>query len=64
MADTGSGDPEQSQVAKSIENLIKRHHKIATVIIAGDNIYPDGCFDIHDNQFNSKFRDVYQKIHR
>ena len=62
-ADTGSGESEQYKVAKSIKNLIKRHPKIETVIIAGDNIYPDGCFDIHDNQFNSKFRDVYQGIH-
>ena len=57
-ADTGSGELEQYKVAKSIEKLIERHPKIATVIIAGDNIYPDGCVDIHDDQFNSKFRDI------
>ena len=25
-------------------------------------IYPDGCDDIHDEQFNTKFRNIYQNI--
>ena len=61
-ADTGSGESEQYKVATSIEKLIKRYPKISSVIIAGDNIYPDGCDDIHDEQFNTKFRDMYQNI--
>ena len=62
IADTGSGESEQYKVATSIENLIRRYPKISSVIIAGDNIYPDGCNDIHDEQFNTKFRNIYQNI--
>ncbi len=62
IADTGSGESEQYKVATSMENLIKRYPKISSVIIAGDNIYPDGCGDIHDEQFNTKFRNIYQNI--
>lgn len=62
IADTGSGESEQYKVATSMENLIKRYPKISSVIIAGDNIYPDGCDDIHDEQFNTKFRNIYQNI--
>ncbi len=61
-ADTGSGDPEQFQVAKSIENLIKRHPKVSAVIIAGDNIYPHGCNNVDDIQFIEKFQKPYEKI--
>jgi len=61
-ADTGSGDPEQYKVAKSIENLIKRYPNISAVIIAGDNIYPHGCSSIDDIQFIEKFQKPYEKI--
>jgi len=60
--DTGSGESEQFKVAKSMERLIEMNPKISSVIIVGDNIYPDGCEDIHDEQFNTKFRDVYHNI--
>lgn len=61
VGDTGSGNNDQKLVSKSIERL-KSKNPIQTVIIVGDNIYPDGCSDIHDSQFNTKFRDIYQNI--
>lgn len=61
IGDTGSGNSDQIKVAKSMEKLINKN-PIETVIIVGDNIYPDGCSDIHDSQFNTKFRDIYQNI--
>ena len=61
VGDTGSGNEDQIAVAKSMKRLISKN-PIQTVIIVGDNIYPDGCSDIHDTQFNTKFRDIYQNI--
>ena len=61
VGDTGSGNSDQTAVSKSMERLISKN-PIQTVIIVGDNIYPDGCSDIHDTQFNTKFRDIYQNI--
>ena len=61
VGDTGSGNDDQRKVAKSMSQLISIN-PIKTVIIVGDNIYPDGCSDIHDIQFNTKFRDIYQNI--
>ena len=62
VGDTGSGNEDQKLVAKSMEKLIHKNKSISSVIIVGDNIYPDGCDDIHDSQFNTKFRDMYQNI--
>ena len=61
IGDSGSGSIDQKKVAKSMEELIK-DRPIKTVIIVGDNIYPDGCQTVDDIQFNTKFRDIYQKI--
>ena len=52
-ADTGSGYNEQYLVAKSIQKLIQQYPKIQAVILAGDNIYPNGCSSIDDKQFIS-----------
>tara|TARA_B100000900_G_scaffold409523_1_gene425602 strand:- start:2027 stop:2857 length:831 start_codon:yes stop_codon:yes gene_type:complete len=62
LGDTGSGNIEQNKVADSIEKFIKKKPNIKSVIVVGDNIYPDGCTDIHDTQFNTKFRDIYKNI--
>ena len=61
VGDTGSGNDDQRKVAKSMVKLISKN-PIKSVIIVGDNIYPDGCNDVHDLQFNTKFRDIYQNI--
>jgi len=60
--DTGSGYKEQYYVAKSIEKLVKKHPRIKSVMIVGDNIYPNGCHSVKDNQFNEKFQIPYQNI--
>ena len=61
VGDTGSGNNNQRLVAKSMEYLISKNN-VKSIIIVGDNIYPDGCSDIHDSQFNTKFRDMYKNI--
>ena len=61
IGDTGSGTDDQYKVAHSMTQIIK-DRPIKSVIIVGDNIYPDGCQTIDDEQFNTKFRDPYQKI--
>jgi len=61
LGDSGSGTDGQILVAKSMEEIIK-DRPIESVIIVGDNIYPDGCQTVDDKQFNTKFRDPYQNI--
>ena len=61
VGDTGSGNNDQLAVSKSMSQLISKN-KIKSIIVVGDNIYPDGCDDIHDSQFNTKFRDIYKNI--
>jgi tartrate-resistant acid phosphatase type 5 len=62
MGDTGSGYKEQYLVAKSLEQHLKKHSKIKSIMIVGDNIYPNGCHSVSDNQFNEKFQIPYQNI--
>ena len=61
-ADTGSGYDYQKQVAESMLQLQRRLSNIQAVFLLGDNIYPSGCKDITDKQFQSKFEDIYKKI--
>ena len=61
-SDTGSGYNEQYLVAKSILKLIQKNPKIQSVILAGDNIYPNGCSSVDDKQFITKFQKPYEKI--
>ena len=63
VGDTGSGNENQIKVTGSMEKLIHKNKSISSVIIVGDNIYPDGCNDIHDEEFNTKFRDIYENIY-
>lgn len=62
VGDTGSGNSDQKLVSESMKKLINKNKSISSVIIVGDNIYPDGCNDIHDQEFNTKFRDIYKNI--
>jgi tartrate-resistant acid phosphatase type 5 len=61
-ADTGSGTIHQKNVAHSMFLLQKKMRNINSVLLLGDNIYPGGCHTIHDQQFNTKFEDIYHKI--
>ena len=54
VGDSGSGTDDQYKVAHSMTQIIK-DRPIKSVIIVGDNIYPDGCQTIDDEQFNTKF---------
>ena len=54
VGDTGSGNDDQISVTKSMEKIISKN-PIQTVIIVGDNIYPDGCESIDDELFETNF---------
>ena len=62
VADTGSGNNDQYLVSESMSKLIKKNPKIQAVMIVGDNIYPDGCESVDDEQFVTKFQDPYKNI--
>tara|TARA_B110000285_G_scaffold3865_1_gene4052 strand:+ start:1726 stop:2550 length:825 start_codon:yes stop_codon:yes gene_type:complete len=62
VADTGSGNNDQYLVSESMSKLIKKNPGIKSVMIVGDNIYPDGCDSVDDKQFITKFQDPYKKI--
>jgi len=62
VGDTGSGNNEQYLVSKSMEILIAKNPKIQSVMIVGDNIYPNGCQTVDDEQFVTKFQDPYKNI--
>ena len=61
-ADTGSGNDDQYLVSESMSKLIAKNPKIKSVMIVGDNIYPDGCQTVDDEQFITKFQDPYKNI--
>lgn len=61
-ADTGSGEIYQTKVAESMEILCSKHKNIQSVFLLGDNIYPSGCKGVHDEQFKTKFEDIYQNV--
>ena len=61
-ADTGSGNDDQYLVSESMSKLIAKNPKIQSVMIVGDNIYPDGCQTVDDEQFITKFQDPYKNI--
>ena len=61
-ADTGSGNEHQKKVAESMKQLHRRLTNIQSVFLLGDNIYPGGCKDVKDKQFQTKFEDIYQTI--
>ena len=61
-ADTGSGNDDQYLVSESMSKLIAKNPKIKSVMIVGDNIYPDGCDSVDDEQFITKFQDPYKNI--
>ena len=62
VADTGSGNNDQYLVSDSMSKLIKKNPGIKSVMIIGDNIYPDGCQTVDDEQFITKFQDPYKNI--
>ena len=62
LGDSGSGTDDQYKVSLSMAKLIKKNAKISSVIIVGDNIYPDGCKNVDDSQFEEKFREPYKNI--
>ncbi len=61
-ADTGSGKVYQMKVADSMVKLQDLYDNIQSVLLLGDNIYPAGCKDIKDEQFKTKFEDIYEKV--
>ena len=62
VGDTGCGNNDQYLVSKSMSKLIKKNPGIKSVMIIGDNIYPDGCQTVDDEQFITKFQDPYKNI--
>ena len=61
-ADTGSGKSYQIKVADSMVQLQDLYDNIQSVLLLGDNIYPAGCSYVSDEQFKTKFEDIYKKV--
>ena len=61
LGDMGSGNEHQYTVAHSINELIQQF-PITFVIGLGDNIYNEGCKNIHDQKFKTHFEEPYRSI--
>ncbi len=60
FGDSGSGLPDQFKVSEAMERYCLTHH-LAAVFMLGDNFYPQGVKNPSDPQWQSKFRDPYEK---
>ena len=60
--DTGSGNDDQYLVSESMSKLIAKNPKIQSVMIVGDNIYPDGCQTVDDEQFIGVFLQIFYTL--
>ena len=63
LGDMGSGTKDQKKVAENLSTHIKSlKGKKPFVCGLGDNIYENGCSDVDDPQFQSKFEQPYSII--
>lgn len=62
IGDWGTGDDFQHTVAHAMENVALREN-ISTVLSTGDNFYNSGVESVHDEQWNTKWKNVYSKVH-
>ena len=61
IADTGTGDMNQTIVGEGLSKLIK-NKDIKFVLLGGDNFYQNGCKDKNDPQFKTAFEIPYKDI--
>ena len=61
IADTGTGDMNQTIVGEGLSKLIK-NKDIKFVLLGGDNFYQNGCKDKNDPQFKTAFEIPYKHI--
>ena len=64
LGDMGSGYKEQFLVSKAMKKHIEQRKGMKDIFVCGlgDNIYPDGCDDVNDEQFIEKFEKPYKNI--
>lgn len=60
IGDSGSGLPEQFRLADALEHYCLTH-PLRAVFLLGDNFYPVGVRSVDDPQWQTKFRDAYEK---
>jgi hypothetical protein len=60
FGDSGSGLPAQFKLAEALERYCLTH-AVRAVFLLGDNFYPIGVQSVDDPQWQSKFREPYQK---
>ncbi|WP_141732138.1 metallophosphoesterase [Oligoflexus tunisiensis] len=60
FGDSGSGLPEQFKLAEALERYCLTH-PLRAVFLLGDNFYPAGVQSVDDPQWQTKFRDAYEK---
>ncbi|KAF0979053.1 hypothetical protein FDP41_002123 [Naegleria fowleri] len=59
IGDFGRGNDMQKQIAKVMGDYCQENNGCDFVIGTGDNIYPDGVTSVNDEQFKTKFEDIY-----
>ena len=64
LGDMGSGYKEQFLVAKAMKKHIEQSTNKKDIFVCGlgDNMYPDGCDNVNDEQFIEKFEKPYKHI--
>ena len=62
FGDMGSGSQSQYDVSNALLEDGINQKKDTFVCGLGDNIYENGCYSLHDNQFYTKFEKPYEKI--
>ena len=62
LGDMGSGSKLQYDVSNALLEDGINQKKNTFVCGLGDNIYENGCYSLHDNQFYTKFEKPYEKI--
>ena len=61
VGDTGTGGPDQYQVARAIRDKCRASGCDFGVLL-GDNFYPDGVSSTDDPQWRTKFEDAYAEL--
>ncbi|CAH1794614.1 unnamed protein product [Owenia fusiformis] len=59
IGDWGVADINQDNVAEAMSNHAQANGPIDFIVSTGDNFYPDGVWSADDEQFTTKWRDIY-----
>lgn len=63
ISDFGAPTPQLKSVAKAMDAFVQKNGPVNMIFGLGDNFYPSGVRDIHDQQFKKSWRDVFLKYH-